>query len=504
MTDRSAGNVPLLDRLLILLAARLVPGVRRHKWLQYWLGGAKHWWAFLSERGTDPRTARTKLREYSRAAVRDAWKERFPDDSLQNATGKVLRSPVILLGAIVLSLAAFTVVTGGLANTRGAFQPLPYTKPALLFTVTQHFSGFGQLNGVPPATFQMWQSCPASVLDSLAAYGMRQIQLGREGAPDEAVSGMQVSPEFFNVVGVSPWFGRGFLPQDYYAARPVVLSAWVWKTMFHSDMAVVGRPVTVDGQAAVVAGVMPPNFWFVSRRVRVWTLLSRNGSPTGSPASNWKARFIGVVVRLAPGVTTSQAETALGRIARGNRVPWNGAFPELKPMEEMNAPSLYVGAAGVLLTLFLLVMAAILPLGGLSLRAIVGLPFSRVSRFWWFLLAKTILLLTLLVTVWLELMLGIHDPVTGLLSSWVFLLVCVFAAIMILLDQRRRCPVCLHRLSLPVSMGTYSSPLLDPASTELLCDQGHGVLTVPGTETSASAEERWTALDESWRELFTS
>jgi hypothetical protein len=185
-------------------------------------------------------------------------------------------------------------------------------------------------------------------------------------------------------------------------------------------------------------------------------------------------------------------------------VPWNGAFPELKPMEELNAPSLYVGAAGVLLTLVLLVMAAIVPLGGFSLRAMTGLPFSRASRFWSFLLAKTGLLLALLVAVWLELMLGIHDPVTGLLSSWVFLLICVFAAIMILLDQRRRCPVCLHRLSLPVSMGTYSSPLLDPASTELLCDQGHGVLTVPGTETSASAEERWTALDESWRELFTS
>lgn len=504
MSDGIAGKIPLADRFLLLLAAWLVPAVRRRKWQQYWLGGAKHWWAYLGERGVDARRARGKLREYSRAAVRDAWKERFPDDTLQNATGKVLRSPLFLLGAIGFGLAAFTAATGGLANTRTAFQPPPYAEPKLLFTVAQHFSGFGQLNGVPPATFQMWQSCPPAEVDSLAAYSSRRIELGREGAPDESIAGMQVSPEFFTVLGVSPWFGRGFLRQDYFGARPVVLSAWVWKSLFHSDMAVVGRPVTVDGQAAVVAGVMAPNFWFVSRRVGVWTLLPRNGWPAGSPASNWKARFVGVVVRLARGAAAAEAETALGRVARGNRVPWNGAFPELKPMKELNAPSLYVGAAGVLLTLFLLAMAAILPLGGFSLRAIAALPFSRANRFWWFLLAKTALLLTLLVAVWLELMVGIHDPVTGLLSSWVFLLLCVFAAVMILLDQRRRCPVCLHRLSLPVSMGTLSSPLLDPASTELLCDQGHGVLTVPGTGTSASAEERWTALDESWRELFTS
>jgi hypothetical protein len=56
---------------------------------------------------------------------------------------------------------------------------------------------------------------------------------------------------------------------------------------------------------------------------------------------------------------------------------------------------------------------------------------------------------------------------------------------------------------MPVTIGSWSSPLLDPVSTELLCEQGHGSLCVPETQSSASEPDRWTALDDSWRELFT-
>jgi hypothetical protein len=68
----------------------------------------------------------------------------------------------------------------------------------------------------------------------------------------------------------------------------------------------------------------------------------------------------------------------------------------------------------------------------------------------------------------------------------------------VLADQHARCPVCLRRLELPVSLGSWSS-VFDPSSTELLCDRGHGTLVLPDT---AQGAEHWTRLDESWSNLF--
>jgi hypothetical protein len=66
-------------------------------------------------------------------------------------------------------------------------------------------------------------------------------------------------------------------------------------------------------------------------------------------------------------------------------------------------------------------------------------------------------------------------------------------------DQQQRCPVCLRLLSMPVTIGSWSS-VLDSVSTELLCAEGHGSLCLAETETSAP--DRWTALDHSWNSLF--
>ena len=42
--------------------------------------------------------------------------------------------------------------------------------------------------------------------------------------------------------------------------------------------------------------------------------------------------------------------------------------------------------------------------------------------------------------------------------------------------------------------------VLEPSTTESLCENGHGSLSVSETETGAP--DRWIAMDASWRELF--
>lgn len=71
----------------------------------------------------------------------------------------------------------------------------------------------------------------------------------------------------------------------------------------------------------------------------------------------------------------------------------------------------------------------------------------------------------------------------------------VFAFRWALMDQRRRCPVCLHVLTNPVRIGDSSHTFLAWHGTELICAKGHGVLHVPETSTSCYRTQRWLSLE---------
>jgi len=62
--------------------------------------------------------------------------------------------------------------------------------------------------------------------------------------------------------------------------------------------------------------------------------------------------------------------------------------------------------------------------------------------------------------------------------------------------------VALRRLGVPVSSGMWGSSLLDPASTEMLCDQGHGSLRFGESHGTFGEIRRWITMDDSWCELF--
>jgi len=83
-----------------------------------------------------------------------------------------------------------------------------------------------------------------------------------------------------------------------------------------------------------------------------------------------------------------------------------------------------------------------------------------------------------------------------------FVLAFGFATLRCVADQRSRCPVCLHRLVMPVTMGSWASFFFDPAATELVCEEGHGSLAVMECEAGPGTPDRWVELDTSWQGLF--
>src|ERR1035438_8199490 len=88
--------------------------------------------------------------------------------------------------------------------------------------------------------------------------------------------------------------------------------------------------------------------------------------------------------------------------------------------------------------------------------------------------------------------------VVGIGATLAFLGGFGLAAIWVFDDQRRRCSECLRRLARPVTMGSWGS-MFEPVTTEFLCDEGHGALSL--AESEIGDGDRWVSLDASWREL---
>jgi hypothetical protein len=74
----------------------------------------------------------------------------------------------------------------------------------------------------------------------------------------------------------------------------------------------------------------------------------------------------------------------------------------------------------------------------------------------------------------------------------------------VLIDQQRRCPVCLRLLTDPIRIGSASRTFLEWYGAESTCSRGHGLLHISETPASYSAKPEWLRLGDSWSSLFRS
>src|SRR5262245_674663 len=133
------------------------------------------------------------------------------------------------------------------------------------------------------------------------------------GVP-ERLEGTRVGGNFFALLGVRPLIGRGLLPEDEHRqARVAVITHGLWIRRFGGDRAVLGRRMTLNGDAYEVIGVLPPRFLFPFKDAELAVPLTLSSDPRRGDRG---ANFLRVVARLAPGVTLAQAKADLDSVAR--------------------------------------------------------------------------------------------------------------------------------------------------------------------------------------------
>jgi putative ABC transport system permease protein len=133
------------------------------------------------------------------------------------------------------------------------------------------------------------------------------------GAGEAARSNISLaSAQFFDAMGVQPFRGRSFIPEEEVYGGPVavVLSHSYWQRTLggRSDFAAV--KLNVDGVNCNIVGVMPPGFDYPAS-TDMW--MTRNSEPlnTSRTAHNWP-----VIGRLRAGITLEQASAEVSVIAK--------------------------------------------------------------------------------------------------------------------------------------------------------------------------------------------
>ena len=132
-------------------------------------------------------------------------------------------------------------------------------------------------------------------------------------------TGGYVTEDFFKILGVSPILGRDFTAEDNKpgAEKVAILGHEIWKRDFNADPSIIGQSVRMNGKAATIVGVMPPNFKFpVSEEL--WTPLYNQFPPIprGQLVIGPNNAAPSVMGRLKPGVTLDQVNAEFVGLAR--------------------------------------------------------------------------------------------------------------------------------------------------------------------------------------------
>src|ERR1700738_5314356 len=132
-------------------------------------------------------------------------------------------------------------------------------------------------------------------------------------------TGGYVTEDFFKIVGVSPVMGRDFTAEDNKpgAEKVTILGDEIWRRDFNADPNIVGQSVRINGKAATIIGVMPPNFKFPISE-ELWTPLYNEfpPQPRGDLRLGASNNAPAVMGRLKPGVTLDQANAEFIALAR--------------------------------------------------------------------------------------------------------------------------------------------------------------------------------------------
>lgn len=197
-------------------------------------------------------------------------------------------------------------------------RPLPFRDPERLVWIANHDSSglSGQTTQVGHLLDLRERNRSFEDLGAyFAFYGVGDNLLSGQGEP-ERLSGVPVSENFFQILGVAPQIGRLFSAEEckWHGPAAVMLGHGVWERRFASDPGIVGRTLIINDKPVRVVGVLPASFDFASVFAPGSHIDLYFPFPLSAETNRW-GNTMAIVGRLRPGVSVKQAAAELKILA---------------------------------------------------------------------------------------------------------------------------------------------------------------------------------------------
>ena len=201
-------------------------------------------------------------------------------------------------------------------------RPLPYQEPSRIALIWEQFKtqGLERIPCSPPEFLDLQKEFESGT--GLAAFNYQTFNIGGGDVP-ERISGAVVSPSLFPLLGVESIKGRTFAREEEGIGHDdvIVISERLWKRRFNADPMLVGKTLLLNGRNYTVIGIMPAKFEFpiplygvqgnqFAERVDIWKPIAF----TSEELKQRGSRSYGLITRLRPGVSLTQAQAELDKI----------------------------------------------------------------------------------------------------------------------------------------------------------------------------------------------
>jgi predicted permease len=233
---------------------------------------------------------------------------------------RVLRRRPGLAMVIVAILAVGIGMTTGIFSLfhQALMRPLPVPEPQRLVNVSPQ--------PMPVFSYPMFRDLEASqdVFAGVASYDEIPANIVYEGQARSGAT-LAVSGGYFETLGINAALGRLIGPQDDQAldeTRVAVLSYDYWLGELGGDASVVGRTLSVNGEALTIVGVAPRGFTgtVFGSQPQTFVPLSLRFMLRDLPRDQAQNRFafsLPMFARLRSDIGAEQAETALNALHGG-------------------------------------------------------------------------------------------------------------------------------------------------------------------------------------------
>ena len=237
---------------------------------------------------------------------------RYAFRTLRRDSGFTVFAVLIVGLGIGASATVFSVVDALL------LRPLPFREPERLVWVTNHDTGglSGQTTQVDYLLdLREHNRSFTDLAGYFAFYGVGDNLLSGNGEP-ERLSGVPVSENFFQLLGIQPQLGRLFTATEckWNGPKAALLSHGLWARRFGSDPGIVGRTLTINQEPVTVAGVLPASFDLASVFAPGSHFDLYFPFPLSSETNRW-GNTMAIVGRLKPGVSVNSARAELQILA---------------------------------------------------------------------------------------------------------------------------------------------------------------------------------------------